>query len=195
LPERKNIVNFVKGLHSGSKDIKFNSLWFYALAFLIVGCVFYVIYSSQYLRPAADDYCFGANVATFGVIKGVTHWWNSMSGFAFSLLLGSVLVGLPLATLPYWMASAIPFLCVSFLMGWLVTGIAKPKLNLADKFFIYIHRFLLVGLFMGPKYSHESLFLWPIRNKWSYLLANSKWNLCNSVTNFYRFIHFCFKLH
>ena len=94
-----------------------------------------VIGVSTHLRPAADDYCFGSNVAQYGVVNGVYYWWVHMSGFVFSLTLGSLLVGLPLVGLPFWLASAIPFLFIALAMGFLVLSIANLKLKLITKVF------------------------------------------------------------
>lgn len=94
-----------------------------------------VIGTSTHLRPAADDYCFGGITAQYGVIDGVIYWWNHWSGFAFSMMLGNLFVGLPLAVLPLSFASAIPFLFVAFGMGVLVLSITNLKLKLITKVF------------------------------------------------------------
>ena len=94
-----------------------------------------VVGSTIHLRPAADDYCFGSVTAQYGVVDGVIYWWNNWSGFAFSMMLGNLLVGLPLAALPLSFASAIPFLSVAFAMGLLLMSIAGLKLKLVSKIF------------------------------------------------------------
>jgi hypothetical protein len=94
-----------------------------------------VIGASIYLRPAADDYCFGSVTAQYGVIGGVIYWWNHWSGFVFSMMLGNLFVGLPLAVLPLPFVSSIPFLCVAFGMGFLVLHITGIKLKLITQVF------------------------------------------------------------
>lgn len=94
-----------------------------------------VIGASAYLRPAADDYCFGSVTAQYGVVDGVIYWWNHWSGFAFSMALGNLFVGLPLAVLPLSFASAIPFLTVAFGMGFLILSIVSIKLKPITKVF------------------------------------------------------------
>ena len=96
--------------------------------------------ASTNLRPAADDYCFGSVTAQYGVIDGVIYSWNSWSGFAFSMALGNLFVGLPLAVLPFSFASAIPFLSTALAMGCLIIAIAdiQPKLILKFLFISFI---------------------------------------------------------
>ena len=61
------------------------------------------------LRPLADDYCHGAK-ATLGYLESIASWFHSWIGDLFQLSITALLVGQPLAHLPFSMASALPFL-------------------------------------------------------------------------------------
>ena len=82
-----------------------------------------LVYVSHKLRPGSDDYCFGWISAQYGLIGGTAHWWNSWSGYLYLMFMASLLVGLPLAHLPFGIASAIPFLFSSVLLGVFMVGI------------------------------------------------------------------------
>lgn len=61
------------------------------------------------LRPLADDYCHGAR-ATLGYVGSVAVWFQTWIGDLFQLAITALLVGQPLAHLPFALASAVPFL-------------------------------------------------------------------------------------
>lgn len=84
---------------------------------IISSLVLWVVWQSQYLRPAGDDYCYGAITAEYGVLGGVVHWWNTWSGFIYAMFSGNLFIGFPLASLPLSVASAIPFVAAAIGMG------------------------------------------------------------------------------
>jgi MFS family permease len=86
------------------------------------------------LRPLADDYCHGAK-ATLGYLGSIVAWYQTWIGDLFQMSITALLVGQPLAHLPLWMASAIPFLAtlvVVALVGVVVIG-AAPRGARADR--------------------------------------------------------------
>jgi len=98
---------------------------FFTLTIVLV-TILAVVFASHKLRPGSDDYCFGWISAQYGLIGGVVHWWNIWNGYVFSMFMGNLLVGLPLAHLSFGAASAIPFLFTSLLLGISVIALA-PK--------------------------------------------------------------------
>ncbi len=72
-----------------------------------------------YMRPTADDYWFSAYVAQYGVWGATLELWNTWTSFVFSALVTNVLVGLPLATLPLGISSAIPFWIASLTVAYI----------------------------------------------------------------------------
>ena len=74
------------------------------------------VWTSRLLRPIADDYAFGV-VASDGLLASVFSWWNNWSGDLTGMFVLSLLVGMPLAFLPWSLASAVPFLSASFFMA------------------------------------------------------------------------------
>lgn len=61
------------------------------------------------LRPVADDYCHGRR-AGLHPWDAVAVWYQTWVGDLFQVSITSALVGQPLARLPFWLASFIPFL-------------------------------------------------------------------------------------
>lgn len=121
-----------------------------------------LIYASHKLRPGSDDYCFGWITAEHGLIGGVAHWWNIWNGYVFSMFMGNLLVGLPLAQLPFGVASAIPFLFASFLLGISIIALA-PKVfaKIFDRVFIFC---LVVFLWWVFLWAPESFGLALLKN-------------------------------
>jgi len=80
---------------------------------------------SRSMRPIADDYTIGVN-AKNGLIDGLITWWQGWSGDLTAMFFNTLLVGIPLQTLPWSFASAVPFLASSFLVAaaltWMVTS-------------------------------------------------------------------------
>jgi hypothetical protein len=68
------------------------------------------------LRPLADDYCHGAK-ATLGYVGSLAAWFQTWIGDLFQLSITALLVGQPLAHLPFSLASAIPFLVTLLVVG------------------------------------------------------------------------------
>lgn len=60
------------------------------------------------LRPIADDYCHGRR-AGLHPWDAVAVWYQTWIGDVFQVSVTSALVGQPLARLPFWLASLIPF--------------------------------------------------------------------------------------
>lgn len=65
----------------------------------------YVAWMARLLRPIADDYCFGS-VSGRGFGGSIWFWWMQWSGELVGVVTNTVLVGLPLAHLPWWAASS-----------------------------------------------------------------------------------------
>ena len=121
-----------------------------------------LVYVSHKLRPGSDDYCFGWISAQYGLIGGTAHWWNSWSGYLYLMFMASLLVGLPLAHLPFGIASAIPFLFSSVLLGVTVIALA-PKVFVAsfNRIFIFCLTIFLWWVFL---WAPESFGLALVKN-------------------------------
>jgi len=145
--------------------INFIRLILLNLALGITLFVVWLIWQTQYLRPAGDDYCYGAITAEYGVLGGVVHWWNSWSGFIYAMFSGNLFVGFPLASLPLSTASAIPFVLTAF--GISCTFILLQK-NAVLNFYSIVQlipmsmfcwwTFLWASPFINPKISFLVLF-------------------------------------
>ena len=98
--------------------------------------VVYVLTAARLLRPIADDYCFGAS-AGLGLVGSLSDWYATWSGDMFGIGVITVLVGMPLVSLPWALASMIAFvlapLSVTAVMCILLTrasvSISSPRLR------------------------------------------------------------------
>lgn len=97
----------------------------FGLLLITVAIVLWVIFESHNLRPIADDYCFGAMSGEFGLFGGVVLMWNVWSGFVSQNFITFLLVGMPLAFLPFDIASAICFIFTAFGMGAVVLAVNR----------------------------------------------------------------------
>jgi len=116
---------------------KFSQVALLVVLLIISSLVVWVVWQSQYLRPAGDDYCYGAITAEHGILGGVVHWWNIWSGFIYAMFSGNLFVGFPLALLPLSLASAIPFVVTAVGMG--ITFIFLQKESSANiRFLVFL---------------------------------------------------------
>lgn len=99
-----------------------------------------LLYGSTFLRPSGDDYAVGLVVAKDGILGGVYSWWTSWMSFAFSMFFYDLLVGAPLAHLPPFLVSAVPFL--STVIGVALVSQAFYPGTFKDRF----SKFLFVSL-------------------------------------------------
>ena len=92
-------------------------MWIYAVAsvsLVILGT--FVILKSLQLRPGGDDYCL-AVAGQFGLVGGVTFWWETFSGFLTPTILANTLVGVPVLKLPFGVSSALTFITAAVAVG------------------------------------------------------------------------------
>lgn len=89
------------------------------LASMMWGVVGVIVVYSTFLRPSADDYCHGAG-ATAGYIQSIGTWYATWIGDLFQVSVTALLVGQPLANLPFEVASAIPFLATAAAVAALI---------------------------------------------------------------------------
>lgn len=80
--------------------------WILSISAYLV--VFLVMFVSLRLRPMADDYYLAVS-AKDGLLAGLLGQWNGWSGDLTTTFSNVLLVGLPLLSLPWELASAIPF--------------------------------------------------------------------------------------
>lgn len=140
----------------------------YLTSILLMGItVSFGLYTAHYLRPAADDYCYGSITAEFGFLGGMFNWFDTWSGFVLSVFTGSVFVGVPLAYLPFDFASAIPFIAAALGMGVTINFLSG---DISNSFSEKLINIILVVfgwwtfLWGSPTFSHHL--------KYSALLAN-----------------------
>jgi hypothetical protein len=81
----------------------------------LVSILAYTLWTSRLLRPIADDYVYGV-ISSEGLFQSVTYLWYNWSGAITDSFVGSLLVGLPLAFLPWPLASSISFLTTAVVM-------------------------------------------------------------------------------
>lgn len=97
------------------------------------------LYSSHWLRPAADDYCLAWIAGKSGVIGSTIGSWNTVNGYLVSVFSASIWVGWPLAHLPLSIASLIPFMAAALGLGLFIAcllstflGLGKVKIILSS---------------------------------------------------------------
>lgn len=88
------------------------------------------LYSSHWLRPAADDYCLAWIAGKSGVIGSTIGSWNTVNGYLVSVFSASIWVGWPLAHLPLSLASLIPFVAAALGLGLFVACLCSKFLGL-----------------------------------------------------------------
>lgn len=71
--------------------------------------VLWAFNAARYLRPVADDYCIGVR-AELGPIGGFVNDYLTWSGFVTPSFTTNLLVGVPLARGPLWIASSVTFI-------------------------------------------------------------------------------------
>jgi hypothetical protein len=71
--------------------------------------VLWAFNAARYLRPVADDYCIGVR-GELGPIGGFVNDYLTWSGFVTPSFLTNLLVGVPLAHGPLWIASSATFI-------------------------------------------------------------------------------------
>lgn len=69
------------------------------------------------LRPLADDYCQASRIARLGLDGYVSDVWSSWSGDIVTVTLVGMLVGVPLAVLPFGIASSVSVIFVALLFS------------------------------------------------------------------------------
>jgi len=84
--------------------------------------VLWVFNATRYLRPVADDYCIGVR-ADLGPIGGFVNDFLTWSGFVTPSFLTNLLVGIPLAKGPLWIASSITFVLAGLSLTFLVATV------------------------------------------------------------------------
>lgn len=94
-------------------------LWISAIG-VIVALVGFTFVKSLQLRPGGDDYCL-AVAGQFGLVGGVTFWWESFSGFLTPTIFANTLVGVPVLNLPFGVSSALTFITAVVAVG--LTGL------------------------------------------------------------------------
>ena len=94
----------------------------YLLAGALLG---WTLWAAADLRPSADDYGFGLIVARHGICAGLGRWWMEWTGYLFPYFLNNLLVGWPMAHLPFALASSLPFVLTALGMGLGVTAVLR----------------------------------------------------------------------
>ena len=98
------------------------------------------------LRPLADDYCQGAEIAANGLFAYVEGTWRRWSGDLAVVFLVGALVGLPIAHLPFAVVSLIPLLFVVSSFGALVWRQARRYVSRGES---TLAAFVVSGLLFG----------------------------------------------
>jgi len=102
---------------------KYIQIYLYILYAICLSAVTFLIPVLPRLRPIADDYCTGMFVAQKGVFGTVVYWYNDWSGYLFSNLLNSLIVGAPLHYFHFTFASSISFLISAFIIGITISSL------------------------------------------------------------------------
>lgn len=76
-----------------------------------------ILVRARALRPIADDYCLAAWASEGGLLGGVWTVLNTWSGDALAVTSNILLVGVPLAELPWSVASALPFVIAAAIVA------------------------------------------------------------------------------
>lgn len=86
----------------------------------------FIVWTSRLLRPIADDYGAGV-LASKGFFYSVGYSWTNWSGAVIESVVGTLLVGLPLAWFPWPFASSLSFLIAAVLM--VIIGVRMQTLH------------------------------------------------------------------
>jgi len=95
---------------------KHQGLLWVAVVGVIVALAGFTFVKAMQLRPGGDDYCL-AVAGQFGLVGGVTFWWESFSGFLTPTILANTLVGVPVLNLPFGVSSALTFIIAALAVG------------------------------------------------------------------------------
>ncbi len=93
-----------------------------SLVIVVVAMDLIVAFASLRLRPIADDYCLGV-WGSEGLVQGVSTYFLTWSSQLITVISNIVFVGLPVAMLPWSLASAftlwVAILLLALLVSWL----------------------------------------------------------------------------
>lgn len=132
------------------------AIWTYALTFstLTMLAMFGILKSTQ-LRPGGDDYCL-AVAGQFGLVGGVTFWWESFSGFLTPTILANTLVGVPVLNLPFGVSSALTFITAAVAVGLTATLLLRAVgLNIvASRVLRWLAAVVVVSVFLVAWWSY-----------------------------------------
>lgn len=99
---------------------------------VLFSIVLYTIWTSRLLRPIADDY--GIAVAAHkGLFEGIGIYWRTWSGAITTTFSFLLFAGIPLARLPWPLASSVPFIASAGLMASLGTWLIKVSLGKCEE--------------------------------------------------------------
>ena len=134
--------------------------------FLVVVAVSAVAFlvGSILLRPVSDDYWFGAS-ATAGFLGGFLDFYSNESGGVIGIALLILLVGLPLAYLPFSIASALPFLLAAVSVSAAAVSLVRSNVRLnvrrstvlAASFFVLWLAHMWVGVVLTRETRHQKV--------------------------------------
>lgn len=101
------------------------------------------VWLTQYIRPAADDYCIAKVVSENGIFGGLRYWWNSWGGYLPTFLMENIFIGAPISLFPLEI-SALPSVLFTILtmIAVIITMIGKDASNK-----VKIHIALLLPIF------------------------------------------------
>jgi len=118
------------------QEVKKHNLLYYLFIGISTVQTVYFFFFARNLRPIADDYCM-AFYAGLGFWGSFQAWYTTWISDVFAVLTNYFLVGLPLITVPYILASVITvffaILMISILSSYLLVG----KHNLKNVFTIF----------------------------------------------------------
>lgn len=101
------------------KLFRTNQLYFFIYLTILIVISAFVIYNLLGLRPIADDYCHAA-AGGEGLVNYLKTFYFSWNSDVLALVVNYFILGLPLATLPYSIASALTFFisitCINLLI-------------------------------------------------------------------------------
>ena len=161
--------------HPSGKIINITKAVFFCF---LVSNFFILLYSAVFLRPAADDYVIGLVAAQHGAFGGIAHWWNTWSSFFTQIIMYNIFAGMPLAHLPFSIASAIPFLIVLGSTGFVILSFYPKKIkSFYSKFSILVGGSLLWWFFL---WTNNALVDKP---KWITRIAelSTHWQTCTTA--------------
>ena len=118
------------------QEVKKHTHLYFLLIVVASAQTTFFFFFARNLRPVADDYCLAKN-AGLGFWPSFQAWYTGWMSDVFAIVMNYFLVGLPLITLPYMVASVITLFFAIVMISILFSYLIKSTHNLKSVFTIF----------------------------------------------------------